>query len=142
LSTFLAQNTRHFGGYWRAMEFANDRARESLPERAARARSPGERAPEKLRVGSAYNWAVYMPESPLVELVKLPHQLNEWQRYDAAQKAEDLASIEELDLFLTHQPILTNHLDLMEWVNAHFAVAGVLFDPTCHEDLGPIYVLA
>lgn len=133
------ENTRKFGGYWQAMAYVNRHARETLPERArlARADTP------PLVVGSAYNWAVYMRQSPLVHLVKLPWQLNSWNGYtpESRKREQDLDALDELDAFVTHLPILENHPDLFEWVNRHFAVAAAFYDQATYEELGPIFVL-
>lgn len=147
VAAFLALNTGHFGGYWRAIESANDRAHAVYAARAAAssdapALAPrGVAAPRKVRVGAAYNWAVYMRDEPWVELVKLPHQLNEWGAYDQVAKGDDYAALEELDLFLVHHPILSTNPDLMEWVAAHFEVAELYYDRRAHADLGPLYLL-
>lgn len=142
LSTLLALNTRHFSGYWRAMEMINRGASDSFAARAeVQAARVSGGLPEKLRVGGAYNWAMYMRESPLIDLVKLPHQLNLWTKYDERKKDDDFEAIEGLDAFIVHHPVLTTHPDLMEWVNAHFEVAAALYDRDTYEDLGPLYVL-
>jgi hypothetical protein len=135
---------KHFGGYWRAMEWINGRARETYPARAERALayvrplSP----PPRINVASGYNWAVYMRQSPLVELHKLPWQLNFWNRYDSAQKVADMEALEEMDKFIVHLPTLTENPDLFEWVNAHFEVEACFYDQvTFDPGLGPVFVL-
>lgn len=139
LAGVLALDTRHFRGYWRAIDAANVFAHTS---RGARAPVSGSgRASEKLRVGSAYNWAVYMRESPEVELVKLPHQLNAWKFYDDTEKGRDFAALEELDVFITHQPMIASYPDLMAWVSEHYEVLQLVYERDVHADLGPIYVL-
>lgn len=139
LAGVLALDTRHFRGYWRAIDAANVYAHVS---RGARAPVPGSGlASEKLRVGAAYNWAVYMRESPEVELVKLPHQLNAWKLYDDAEKGRDFAALEELDVFITHQPMIASYPDLMAWVSEHYEVLQMFYERDVHADLGPIYLL-
>ena len=139
LAGVLALDTRHFRGYWRAIDAANVYAHTS---RGARAPVPGNAGtPEKLRVGSAYNWAVYMRESAEVELVKLPLQLNAWKVYTDTEKARDLAALEELDVFITHQPMIASYPDLMAWVSEHYEVLEMFYERDVHADLGPIYLL-
>lgn len=139
LAGVLALDTRHFRGYWRAIDAANVYAQTS---RGARAPVPGNaRTWEKLRVGSAYNWAVYMRESPEVELVKLPLQLNAWKLYTDAEKGRDLAALAELDVFIAHQPMLASFPDLMTWVAEHYEVLQLFYERDVHADLGPIYLL-
>ncbi len=138
LSNVLARNTRRFECYWRAIDMASERARAAYGESATlRHASSGGR----LRVGSAYNWAVYMREEPSVELVKLPLQVDLWKHYDAAQRARDLAVLEELDLFLVHHPILGENPDLTAWIGAHFEVVGLFYDRSAQEEIGPLYLL-
>lgn len=138
LSNFLARNTRRFECYWRAIDMASTRASASYGTSATlRHASSGDR----LRVGSAYNWAVYMREEPSVELVKLPLQIDLWKHYDAAQRARDLAVLEDLDLFLVHHPILGENPDLTAWLGEHFEVAGFFYDRSAQEEIGPLYLL-
>jgi hypothetical protein len=136
------ENTRKYGGYWQAMAYVNDLARETLHERTLR-EGTLDGVPPPLLVGSAYNWAVYMRQSPLVHLVKLPWQLNAWSSYDEASKKRqhDMDTLDELDVFIAHLPILANHPDLFEWVNLHYAVTAAFYDQATYEDLGPIFVL-
>lgn len=142
LAVFLALPTRRFGAYWDAMDAANARAHELYAERVAAARAWGpSRAPERVQVASAYNWAVYLHDEPGVDLVKLPHQLTGWLGFDAAHKARDLEALAELDLFVAHQPILSRHPDLFEWVAAHFDVRSYAWDRGRQQETGPIYLL-
>ncbi len=140
-------NTRKFGGYWEAIDWVNARARETLGVRAADAARRGLAAPERLRVACAYHWAVYLRESPLVEMVKLPWQLNMWTQYEPTESgfvqehADDLAELADLDVFLVHLPILSNHPELLRWAALHYDVAAAFYDHATYDDLGPIYVL-
>jgi hypothetical protein len=133
LAAFLALPTRRFSAYVRAMEGTNALARE-----VHAARGGGER----VQVGSAYNWAVYLRQEPCVELVKLPHQLTGWKEFDDVRKARDLATLAELDLFLTHHPILSTHPDLMAWVAEHYEVRDLYWDRATQAETGPLYLLA
>ncbi|MBI5364035.1 MAG: glycosyltransferase family 39 protein [Planctomycetes bacterium] len=142
LAAFLALPTRRFGAYWDAMDAANARAHELYAERVLRARAwGGTRAPESVQVASAYNWAVYLHDEPGVDLVKLPHQLTGWLEFDGAHKAHDLEALAELDLFVAHQPILSLHPDLLEWVAAHYDVRSYAWDRGRQQETGPIYLL-
>ncbi|MCY2961575.1 MAG: glycosyltransferase family 39 protein [Planctomycetota bacterium] len=139
---------RRFGGYWVAMDWVNARAAESLPARAEEARRRGLREPEHVRVAAAYHWAVFRRGSPIVDPVKLPWQLNMWSQYMPDEKSgfvtqhnEDLAALEEVDVFLVHLPILSEHPELMRWVAAGFEVAAAFYDQSTYGDLGPIFVL-
>lgn len=139
---------RLFGGYWVAMDWVNERAAATLALRTAAARRLGRAEPEHLRVAAAYHWAIFRRGSPVVDPVKLPWQLNMWKQYRAdeqtgfvAEHGDDLAALEDVDVFIVHHPILSEHPDLMRWVAANFEVAGVFYDQATYGDLGPIYVL-
>ncbi len=139
---------RLFGGYWDAMDWVNARALEGVPARAAEARALGLREPQHLRVAAAYHWAVFRRGSPVVDPVKLPWQLNEWEKYRAdettgivREHVEDMSALEDVDVFLTHLPILSEHPELMRSVAARFEVETAFYDQTTYGDLGPIYVL-
>ncbi len=138
VATLAPLGARRFGNYWRAMDWVDARARE-----IQRGRASAEPAmPRRVRVASAYNWAVYLRETAEVELVKLPWQLNLWTRYPPERRAEDFADLEGLDLFITHTPVLTGNPDLLEFVAARFEVAAAVHDQTIDlEGLGPILVL-
>ena len=139
LRELALENTRKFGGYWQAMAYVNELALETLPERERLAHE----ATPPLVVGSAYNWAVYMRQSPLVHLVKLPWQLNSWASYseESRKRQDDFDALDELDVLITHLPILDTQPDLLDWVNRHFAVTAAFYDKRTYEDIGPILVL-
>jgi hypothetical protein len=139
-----ALELKQFGGYATAIDWVNRRARESYPERAAAARhyvvpvTP----PPRLKIAADYNWAVYMRQSPLLDLHKLPWQINFWKKYDSGQKVADMEVLGEMDVFIAHLPMLTEHPDLFEWVNANFEVQAAFYDQATYEPgLGPIFVL-
>lgn len=139
---------RAFGGYWVAMDWVNARAAAELPARAAEAQRHGWREPEHLRVAAAYNWAIFRRGSAVVDVVKLPFQLNMWKQYVpdettgfVHEHAEDMAGLDEVDVFLVHLPILSEHPELMRFVAARFEVANVFYDQRTYADLGPIYAL-
>jgi hypothetical protein len=141
-------NVRHYSGYWAASDWVDARAKASLNERRARASVTGALGePRPLRVGSAYNWAVFLRNSPLVEVVKLPWQLNMWKQYKPTadgrvlEKSDDMDAIADLDVLIVHLPILKENPDLMAWVSAHFEIATALYDQVTYEDIGPIFVL-
>lgn len=142
LTMFLSLPHERFGAYWDAMDAANARARElyAAETAAARASTPP-RAPERMQIAAAYNWAVYLRQEPGVELVKLPHQLTGWPAFDDAQKGRDFAAIEELDLFVAHQPVLSQHPDLLEWITEHFDVRELVWERDRQAETGPLYVL-
>lgn len=117
-----------FAGYWRAMAVVD-----SMAER----RGAGE---QDYVVACAWHWSVYLRESAGVELRKLPHQLDRWPRYDEAQRARDLEALGELDAFITHLAVLTEHPELFRAVNELFEVETVLYDREVFENLGPIVV--
>jgi len=140
--------TQAFGGYWVAMDWVNERAAEELSVRIEAAERLGHREPEELRVAAAYNWAIFRRGSPVVETVKLPAQLNMWKQYKSDETtgfvhehADDLASLEEVDIFLVHLPILSEHPELMRFVAVNFDVANVFYDQRTYGDLGPIFAL-
>jgi len=142
LAGFLSLDTHHYRGYWRAIEAANDlgltRSARFSPGTSARF-APG--ATARLRVGSAYNWAVYMREEPQIELIKLPHQLNGWEGYDERRKQEDFEALAELDVFLVHQPMLSANPDLLAWIDEHFEVRNLFYEREVHKELGPLFLL-
>ncbi len=149
ISALMQFNVKHFGGYWSASDWVDAFARSTYRERLARTVWPGKDGePEPLRVGYAYHWAVYLRHSPLVQVAKLPWQLNLWKQYEkkvdhgSLEKAEDFAAIEDLDLFVVHLPILSSNPDLMSFVNARFEVLAALYDQRTYDDIGPIFVLA
>ncbi len=146
LTPFLELNRREFGGYWRAMDYVNTIVREAYPSRRAQAERTVEGAPPpKVRVAFDYNWAVFQRESPLVDLVKLPWQLNLWKNriLTEAKKNELYSVLPDFDILVLHDPILRTNPDLHEWVNRHYQVCGALYDQrTYAEGLGPIYVLS
>ncbi|MBL8857038.1 MAG: glycosyltransferase family 39 protein [Planctomycetes bacterium] len=147
-STAHTFNVKHFGGYWDASDWVDAYARETFEVRRKQTPVLGrDGEPEPLKVGCAYHWAVYLRHTPLVEMVKLPWQLNLWSKYadlpggGMVEKGEDFATLEELDLFIVHLPILSQNPDLMRWVNAHYEVAAALYDQRTYDDLGPIFIL-
>lgn len=148
LQPFFQQNRRAFAGYWQAMDYVNRLAEESY---AARSRAAAQTlevqlgAPTpRVRVVFDYNWAVYLRESPLVELVKLPWQVNLWQSRltSTTHKAQVMSELAEAEIFVVHQPVLTNAPELFAWVNEHFQVVAAFYDQETYEKgLGPILVL-
>lgn len=149
IATLQAINVKHFGGYWAASDWIDERARSTFAKRRVKTAWLGrDHEPEPLRVAYAYHWAVFLRQSPLVQVVKLPWQLNLWQKYTEAregagirEKSEDFAALVELDLFVVHLPILSGNPDLMSFVNRHFEVIAALYDQRTYEDIGPIFVL-
>lgn len=137
----LGINMRKHGGFWRAVEVVNRAAEESLAERRAAADAAGLDEVPKLRLACAYHWGVMLRESKLVELVKLPHQLDGWPRFTAEMRAKDLAAIAELDWFIAHLPVLQEHPELMAAVNRDFEIEAVLYDRFSFQGLGPLYVM-
>lgn len=146
LTPFLHLNRREFGGYWRAMDWINQIALDAYPSRLAQAEGTVEGAPPpKVRVAFDYNWAVFQRESPLVDLVKLPWQLNLWKNrvLTDAKKNELVSVLPDFDLLVLHDPVLRTNPDLHEWINRHYQVCAALYDQrTYAEGLGPIYVLS
>jgi len=142
LDTLDALNTRRFGVYWEAMRIVNDETARAWDARVQRhAESGAEGSVPRARASAAYHWAMYLRESPQVESVKLPHNLDQWRSYDDEQRAEDYETLETLDWFLLHLPVL--HLDpaLTDFLNAHFAVHAALFHRDVARNLGPVFVL-
>ena len=124
----LAQtNLSQHGGYWRAMASAS----------AALDDHEG----EPLRIASAYHWAVRFREPAALELVKLPHHLDEWDALESEARDEVLRTIDSLDWFLAHSQAFEQDPALMGAVNARFQIHDVVYDPHSFERLGPIWVL-
>lgn len=142
LAMFLTLPHERFGAYWDAMDRANARAGELFAAECAAAReSAPAREPAPVQVAAAYNWAVYLRQEPGVELIKLPHQLTGWPAFDDVKKGRDLATIEELDLFVAHQPVLSQHPELLAWVSEHFDVRDLVWSHGRQAETGPLYVL-
>jgi hypothetical protein len=149
VATLQKINVKHFGGYWAASDWVDEHARATYAERLRTSPWPGrDGEPEPLRVGFAYHWAVYCRHSPLVEVVKLPWQLNLWKQYEELkqgglrEKADDFATLEDLDVFVVHLPILSGNDDLMRFVNTRFEVIAAFYDQRTYDDIGPIFVMA
>jgi 4-amino-4-deoxy-L-arabinose transferase-like glycosyltransferase len=141
---FFSQNRREFAGYWQAMDFVNRLAEEAQASRQALAARTLSQEADPVRVVFDYNWSVYLRQSPLIELVKLPWQVNLWKSRltTPARRAQVLSEISEADIFVVHQPVLTNAPDLFAWVNTHFQVVAAFYDQRTYEKgLGPILVL-
>ncbi len=137
----LATNTQRYGGFWRAMDALNALAEETRPERERRAAEEGLEEVPRLAVSCSYHWAVYLRESPEVELIKLDYQVDRWKLLDEEQRAKDLARIAELDAYVAHLAVLMAYPGLFEAINAQFEVHRVLFDRAAYGGLGPIVVL-
>lgn len=125
-AALLQQDTRTHAPYWRAAEHVEALA---APDGAP------------LRVASAYHWACFLRFPPRVEHVKLPRELDSWERLDDAGRAEVLATLEGLDALLVHLPALSEHPELFREVAARFAVDAAWYDQTAHGELGPVFVL-
>jgi 4-amino-4-deoxy-L-arabinose transferase-like glycosyltransferase len=144
IQPFFRQNRREFAGYWQAMDFVNRLAEEAQASRAALAAESLAGKPDPVRVVFDYNWAVYLRQSPLIQLVKLPWQVNLWNHRltSPAKRAMVMSELSEAEIFVVHQPVLTNAPDLFDWVNRHFQVVAAFYDqPTYEKGLGPILVL-
>ncbi len=128
------RNTRNFAGYWEALSWLNDKAE---AQRKADPNAP------RMRVASAYHWAVFMREGPDVHLTKLPHQLDGWKHLSPAERRANLFALLEQDWLIVHEPVLRNHehADLLRVIGRHFVTEAVLWDREDYEDLGPILVL-
>ena len=125
---------RRFAGFWRAMDWVDERARS-----VAASRTGPER---RVRAACAYHWAVFLREAPEVELVKLPWQLDGWAKLGPEKRAEDLAALESLDVFAAHLPLLTGNGALLEFLAPRFHVAAAVYDPEIDlARFGPILVL-
>jgi len=128
----MARNVRKFAGYWDAIDYVSHQARDTRevdPERG------------KVAVTSAYHWAVYLREGSDIELRKLPHQMTNWASYDDAQKFAVFDGLRQQEWLIVHQPVLTNHPELMHRVNAWFQIEALFWDREDFEDIGPIFVM-
>ena len=126
------RNTRRFAGYWEAMDIVAERVREG------RSANPG-LGPAK--VTSAYHWAAFLRESRDLELVKLPHHLDSWERYGNDERGETVVALLEMDWFLVHLPILFQFHELTRYVALNFEVVDVLWDRRYFENMGPLLIL-
>ncbi len=150
LDLLTGRNTRKFGAYWEALAMVNELAPEEYARRALEiAEQPpaaveGEALAEErphVRVSSAYHWAIFMRANGYVDLIKLPHHLDHWDRYTDEERQEVFEALGELDWFITHLPVLENHPDLMAEVNSGFEVHAALYDHETFEDMGPVFLL-
>lgn len=130
--TLLGRNTRKFSGFWRAMDLIAVEARKE--------RGDDENAP-KVRVSSAYHWAVYLRETRDIELIKFHQIFDDWGDLSLFQRERVLSNLEDLDWFIVHLPVLANHPDLLARVNRLFEVYTMFWDREFFEDTGPIFVL-
>jgi len=119
--------TARYSGYWGAMELVNELAAEREGD---------------LRVASAWHWAVFLRDSADVDLIKLPHHLDSWERYDEAERAADFAALGDVDVFITHLGVLMPRPELFALFARDFEVAGLFFDHELYRDVGPILVFA
>jgi hypothetical protein len=125
---------RRFAGFWRAMDWIDERARTIAAERTGEDR--------RARVACTYHWSVFLRETAEVRLEKLPWQLDGWAKLDAKQRDEDLAALDRLDLFAAHLPLLAGNGDLVEFLSSRFHVVAAVYDPEIDlSGFGPILVL-
>ncbi len=146
IMTLRANEARRFGVYWDAMAWLNA---ELESERDRGTLVPPDDAPVpsggfgegKLRVSSTYHWAVFLRESPLVNLVKLPFDVDGWDGYDEAVRARIVGTLRTLDRLLVHLPAITTHPELMRVVNEEFEVEAAFFSSEAAREIGPVFVL-
>ena len=131
--------SRRFAGFWRAMDWVDVRSRAIAAGRSGGMERSG--PDRRARVACAYHWAVFLRESPEVELVKLPWQLDGWPKLEPEKRAEDFAAIDRLDLFVAHLPLLAGTGDLVEFLAPRFQVVAAVYDPEIDlARFGPILV--
>lgn len=123
----LETNTQQYGGYWEAIERVNAAA---------------EGAEERPRVASAYHWAVkYRDDPERIELVKLPHHLDQWRVLEQEQRHETVVALSELDGFVGHLQSITQDAALVDVANRTFEIVDLIYDPLSFEELGPLAIL-
>jgi hypothetical protein len=120
------------GVYWQAMDLINDEL-DAAPPPAGR----------KIHVGSAYPWAVFLRQSPYVELERITPPLEGFAKMPAPERAHLFGVLDGLDALIVHLPALTRpeHAELFRAINERFRVRAAFYDQRTHADLGPVYVL-
>lgn len=139
-------DTRPYAIFWEATEWVNQRV-----ERLRRTDSLAEPqdAPVelegfgagKVRISGSYHWAMFMRESPLLHLVKLPFEIEGWNGLDDKRKQRNIDTLLTLDWYVTHWPALLNHPDWMAVVNENFTVEAAFYDPESDPGLAAVFVL-
>ncbi|MCC6409197.1 MAG: hypothetical protein IT453_18710 [Planctomycetes bacterium] len=126
------QPLRRHGVYWEAIEHVNAEL-EAHPPPAGR----------KVRVGSAYPWAVFLRTSPSIEMVRFDQPLEAYAKLTPDERAQVTGVLDSLDALLVHLPVLTRpeHAELFRAVNERFRVRSTFYDQRTHAELGPLYVL-
>lgn len=132
--TLREVNMRRHGVYWRAIAHVDARA-------AQQAARPGDPPAPRPRIASAYHWAVFLRESPQVDLVKLPAHLDRWKSLAPELRVQVLAALSQVDWLLLHRPILEQERGLFEAIARGFEVVAAFWSPETSPELGPVLVL-
>lgn len=138
--------TRRYGLFWEATDYVNARIESEFELGTLVSPDDPPVGPEgygagKIRVSGTYHWAMFLRESPLAFLAKLPYELDGWPALDAQQKRRNLDLLASLDWFVAHWPALVNHPDLLEFVNAEFTVEAAFYSHEADPGLAAVFVL-
>lgn len=125
-----AQNLRKYGGYWRAIELVNERARGENADPAA---------PQT--VCSVYHWATQFRAGRGVDPIKLPHHLEQWKSLDETARAACLRQLGTYEWVIGHLQAFQQDRGLMQVLNDRYAIVDVLYERAVYEEMAPIYVL-
>jgi hypothetical protein len=119
---------RAYGAYWDAAGWINGEAD----------KLPGE---SRVRVASAYDWAVFMRFNGRVERVRLSDSLDRWGSVTDAERERIAAGIDRLDWLIIHQPLLSTQLNLCSYLAPRFEVAAAFYDQDEAPELGAVLLL-
>ncbi|MCB9915862.1 MAG: hypothetical protein H6828_12085 [Planctomycetes bacterium] len=134
--SLLAVNTRRYGVYWEAMDFVN----RAVAEDRARVEARGEPW-FKVRVCSAYHWAVFGRGSADLGLAKLSEHVDDWDALDDAQHEQLLHELVTSHWLIVHDSIFALHEDLTRALDEHFEVANSFWDADTDPGLRDVKVL-
>lgn len=136
LRTLLEVNTRRYGVYWQAMDFINAAVAEE------RARVEGEGGTwSRLRVSSAYHWAVFGRGSADLGLAKLSEHVDDWEDLEPEEREQLLHELVTSHWLVMHDAVLPLHRELSVALNEHFEVATTFWNQDADPGLRDVKVL-
>lgn len=139
-------NTRKYGIFWDAADWVNqaieaEHANDTLVTQQDPPVSPEGFGAGKIRISGSYHWAMFMRESPLSFLVKLPFEIEAWDGLDDAQKQRNIDRLLTLDWYVAHWPSLVNHPDWMAVVSEAFTVEAAFYEYDADPGLAAVLIM-
>ncbi len=139
-------NTRKYGIFWEATEWVNaavesDHANRTLVALEDPPVSPEGYGAGKIRISGSYHWAMFMRESPLTFLVKLPFEIELWDNLEEKNRKRNIDKLLTLDWYIAHWPSLVNHPEWMEAVNEAFTVEAAFYEHEADPGLAALLVM-